>query len=162
MEVYLIRHAESIDYETDTVKSDEYRYITPNGRAVTRKVARVLRDKIKILDKVFTSPLIRAVQTAELFAAVIKFKDDIEVVNELRNETTSESVQELIRKNSGLKGIALVGHEPKMGDLVRLLSDKKTFGDFSKSGVCLVEIKKGEDRGKLKWYFDSKKMKFIR
>ncbi len=161
MNVFFIRHAEAIDYETETVKSDEYRYITEEGRKETRKAAKILRKEMKHVNKFFSSPLIRAVQTAELFAAMIKFKGSIEIVNELQNEYTTGSVQDLIRRNSGLDSIALVGHEPKMSVLIRIMSDKKSFSDFSKSGVCLVELK-GAESGKLIWYFDPEKMDFIR
>lgn len=162
MKLYFIRHAEAIEFETETVRSDDYRFITSKGRKETGKVAKILREEIKELNKIFTSPLIRAVQTAELFAAVLKFKGDIEVVNELKNETTSGSVQDLIKRNSGLESIALVGHEPKISLLVRIMSDKKNFDRLSKSGVCLVETAEEKESGMLKWYFDTEKMDFVK
>lgn len=160
MKIFLIRHAEAIDYDTDTVKDDEYRFITANGRTVTRKVAKLIKEELKDLDKIFTSPLIRSVQTAEIFAVRLKFKNEVELVNELRNDYSAASLQVLIDKNSALNSIALIGHEPKMSLLVRSFSEKKDFSEFSKSSVCLIDFDVKTKSGKFAWYFDSKKMEF--
>lgn len=160
MKIFLIRHAEAIDYETDTVKDDEHRFITPNGRNITIKVAEFLKEELNDLDIIFTSPLIRAVQTAEIFADELKFKNEVMLVNELKNEFSIAGLQKLLNKNSELKSIALVGHEPKMSVLVKSFSDKKYFNEFRKSSVCLIDFDPGSDTGKFKWYFDSKKMEF--
>lgn len=161
MKIFFIRHAEAIDYETDTVKDDDYRYITPNGRLTTIKVAQGLLKELNDLEKIFTSPLIRAVQTAEIFADELKFENDVELVNEMRNESTIQSLQKLIRNNSNLGSAAFVGHEPKMTLLVRSFSEKKSFPEFSKSGVCLIDFDIKQETGKLEWYFDPKKMEFV-
>ncbi|MDQ3020219.1 MAG: histidine phosphatase family protein [Bacteroidota bacterium] len=162
MKIYLIRHAEAIDYETNTVKDDEYRFITPNGRLITRKIGKVLMEELKDLDKIFTSPLIRAVQTAEIIATRLKFKNDVELANELKNESTTSSLQQLINNNSNFSSIALVGHEPKISTLVKIFSDKKDLSEFRKSSVCLIDFDIAEQAGKFIWYFDSKQMEFMK
>lgn len=162
MKIFLIRHAEAIDYETDTVKSDDYRFITPNGRSITRKVAKELKEELKDLEIVFTSPLIRAVQTAEIFATRLKIFSDVEVVNELRNECTVASLERLICNNASLSTVALVGHEPKMSLLVKSFSGKNDFIEFSKSSVSLLDIDPVTCRGEFLWYFDSKEMEYIK
>ncbi len=160
MKLFLIRHADAVDYETDTVKEDDYRFITSKGRDITVQVAESLKDKLRDLDKIYMSPLIRAVQTAEIFATILKFGNEAEPVNELRNESTISSLQQLIKKNSALRSIALVGHEPKMGLLVKSFSDKNNLDDFRKSSVCLIDFNTKAERGKFIWYFDSKSMEF--
>ncbi len=162
MKIFLIRHAEAIEYETDTVREDEYRYITPHGRKVTGKVIKILKDELKDLDRIFTSPLIRAVQTAEVTASALEFEKDVELVNEMKNESTTASLQEMISRHSDLHSIALVGHEPKIGHLVKSFSDKEDLQEFRKSSVCLIEYDLDLEKGKFVWYFDSKKMEFIR
>lgn len=162
MKIYLIRHAEAIDYETNTVKDDEYRFVTPKGRSITRKVAKTLKEEFKDLDKIFTSPLIRAVQTAEIIATRLKFRNDVELVNELKNESPTSSLQQLLNNNSNLNSTALVGHEPKMGILVKFFSDKNDLNDFGKSSVCLIDFDLVRQEGKFIWYFDSKKMEFVK
>jgi phosphohistidine phosphatase len=160
MKIFIIRHADAIEYETDTVKNDELRFITPKGRKVTGRVANALKEEFNGLQKIFTSPLIRAVQTAEIIAAELKFKNDIELVYELRNEVPIAALQKLLNENSGLDSIALVSHEPKVSLLVKSFSDKKNFEGFCKSSVCLIEFDPESGEGKFKWYFDSKTMEF--
>lgn len=163
MKLYLIRHAEAIDYETETVTTDEYRFITPNGRQVTRKAAKFLKDELADLDKIFTSPLIRAVQTAEIFAVRLKFKGDVEPVNELKNEATISSLQNLIKKNSNLNSIALVGHDPKMSILAKAFSDKEELNfEFKKSGVCLIGFDLKNESGKFIWFLNPKTLEFVK
>lgn len=161
MKIFFIRHAEAIDHETDTVKTDEYRFITSHGRKVTRKVTKALKEEFSDLDRIFTSPMIRAVQTAEITATMLKFEHDVEPVNELKNESTVAAIQKLLTRHSALNSIALVGHEPQMSLLVRTFSGKKDFSEFSISSVCLVEFENVKAEGTFKWYFDSKKMEFI-
>ncbi len=160
MKLFLIRHAEAIEFETETVRTDELRYITSLGRMVTKETADNLRDECKDLDRIFTSPLIRAVQTAETIATQINFTNDVELINEMRNESSIASLQQFIRRNSGLEAIALVGHEPKISLLVRVFSDRRQFQDFGKSSVCLIEYDVKSEEGKFLWYFNSKDMGF--
>ena len=161
MNIFLIRHAEAIDHETDTVRDDEYRFITSNGRNVTRKVAKFLAEELYDLDIIFTSPLIRAVQTAEIFADELEFKKEVVLVNELKNEISTESLRQLLQNNLNLTSVALVGHEPKMSMLVKNFSDKTNFNEFRKSSVCLIDYNPESGVGKFNWYFDSKKMEFV-
>lgn len=160
MKIFLIRHAEAIDRKTDSVRTDEYRFITPFGRKLTGKVIKTLKKEFSDLEKIFTSPLIRAVQTAEIAASELKFRNDVEIINELKNESTIASLQMLLDKNYGLTSVALVGHEPKMSLLVSILSDKKDLSEFGKSSVCLIERDADSGIGKFKWYFDPDKMEF--
>ncbi|MEO8210384.1 MAG: phosphohistidine phosphatase SixA [bacterium] len=162
MKIFLIRHAEAIDNETDTVKDDEYRFITPNGRSVTREIAKTLKQELKDLDKIYTSPLIRAVQTAEIIATILKFKNEVELVNELKNESSTASLQQLINNNPSLNSLALVGHEPKISNLVKIFSDKKDLTEFRKSSVCLIDFDLARQEGKFIWYFDSKQIGFVK
>lgn len=161
MKIYLIRHGEAIDHETNSVKTDEYRFLTSKGRLTTRKVAKNLKEELSLADKIFTSPLTRAVQTAEIIATSIKFKNDVEIVNELKIGSSISQVIELIREHSTMNVIALVGHEPMMGMLVHTLSDKKDFYNFKKSGVCLIDFDVKKEHGIYKWFLNPKTLEHI-
>ncbi len=156
MKIYLIRHGEAIDHETSSVKSDEYRFLTIKGRMITRKVAKHLKEELEAADKIFTSPLTRTVQTSEVIATSIKYKNDVEIANELRIGSSISKVFELIKLNSELNSIILVGHEPMMGMLVNSLSNKKDFYNFKKSGVCLIDFDMKKEAGTYKWFLNPK------
>ncbi len=162
MKIFLTRHAEAIDYETATVTNDEHRFITSKGRKTTRKVVKALKTELESVAKIFTSPLIRAVQTAEIFATALKFEGEVEPVNELKNESLFGSLQKLLETNSDLSSVMLTGHEPKISSLVKSFSDKKDLIEFRKSAVCLIDYDTKESTGKFIWYFDPKCMKFIK
>ncbi|MEM9493488.1 MAG: phosphoglycerate mutase family protein, partial [Myxococcota bacterium] len=66
MKLYLIRHSNAVD-AGDGI-SDGHRFLSAEGRTRCREVGRVLREAGVTLDAVVTSPLVRAVQTAELLA----------------------------------------------------------------------------------------------
>ena len=163
MKLFLIRHTEAIDYETESVRNDENRYITPKGRKISTTVFKALKEELAELDKIFTSPLIRAVQTAEVLAVILKYKNDVEIANELLLPTPSSKVSQLLKRNSIFKSIALVGHEPMMSSLVSAFSERKTYEvPFKKSGVCYIDFDVDKETGKFVWYFDPKTMTFIK
>ena len=66
MKIYLVRHAEAVP-EDGAVRDDD-RWLTPRGREAARGLARLLREQQVEPDAVLTSPLPRALQTAELLA----------------------------------------------------------------------------------------------
>ncbi len=156
MKIYLIRHGEAIDHETNSVKSDEYRFLTVKGRVITRKVAKHLKEELGAAEKIFMSPLTRAVQTAEIIATSIKYKNDVEIANELKIGSSISQVIDLINENSSLSSVVLVGHEPMMGMLVNALSNKKDFYNFKKSGVCLIDFDIKKEQGTYKWFLNPK------
>jgi len=163
MKLFLIRHAEAIDYETESVRNDELRFITPKGRKISSTAFRVLKDYLVDLDKVFTSPLIRAVQTAEVLAGTLKFKHDIEIANELLLSSNVSRVAQLLKRNTIFSSIALVGHDPLMSMLVEGLSDKKDLNfQFKKSAVAYIEYDADKAEGKFQWYFNPKTSEYIK
>ena len=161
MKIYLIRHGEAIDHETNSVKSDEYRFLTVKGRMTTRKVAKNLKEELSLADKIFTSPLTRAVQTAEIIATTIKYKNDVEIANELKIGSSMSKIIELITEHSTMNAIVLVGHEPMMGMLVHTKKDKKDFYNFKKSGVCLIDFDVKKEHGTYKWFLNPKTLEHI-
>jgi len=163
MKLFLIRHAEAIDYETESVRSDDLRYITPKGRKTSSTVFKSLKDYFLDLDKVFTSPLVRSVQTAEVLACTLKYKHDVEIANELLLNGTVSKLQQLLKRNTVFTSIALVGHEPLMSLLVEGLSDKKELNfHFRKSGVCFIDYDAEKGLGKFEWYYNYKNSEFVK
>lgn len=162
MKLFLIRHTEAIDYETESVRTDESRFITPNGRRISLAVFKALKDDLADLEKIFTSPLIRAVQTAEILASSLKYKNDVEIANELRPDSEYDKVVKLVKRNSIFKSIALVGHEPMLGKVVGEITNKETLPfDFKKNGVCYIDYDTESGKGQLKWYLDPKSLEKI-
>ncbi|MCX7832862.1 MAG: phosphohistidine phosphatase SixA [Ignavibacteria bacterium] len=162
MKILLIRHAEAIDYETETVRNDEWRFITPKGRKTSLSVFKKLKDEFFTLEKIYSSPHIRSVQTAEILATYLKFKFDVEVVNELSPDSPVEKVVDLIKRNSIFQTVALVGHDPMMSNLVNVLSGGKvTDLQMKKSGVACIEYDVKAQKGEFQWYLNPKTLEKV-
>lgn len=162
MKLFFARHADALDQFNETVKSDALRYLTEKGRKKENEVAEYLKEYFNDLEMIYTSPLIRAVQTAEIIAAKAGYMGNIELVNELKSETSIAGAIELIRISGSMSSVLFVGHEPKLGILLNSLTGKTLTNSFSKSGVSLTEFKPDSDTFRFEWYLEPGKMEFIR
>ncbi|MEJ2495226.1 MAG: histidine phosphatase family protein [Ignavibacteriaceae bacterium] len=75
MNIYLIRHGKA--EPTSSLVDDKERQLTDEGKKILRSSAEQWKSVIKQPDFILTSPLIRAVQTAEIIAEVMNFNDGV-------------------------------------------------------------------------------------
>ncbi len=133
MELYLIRHA--IALEAAPGQSDDARPLSEEGIRKFSEVVRGLKRLGVRLDRLYHSPKLRAVQTAELLVPLLE--GETEVTPYLAAEP-SLALLETLRGSS----VALVGHEPWMGELCAWLvtgrREDRAF-PFKKGGVALLE-----------------------
>jgi phosphohistidine phosphatase len=156
MRLYLVRHAEAIERSGAT--PDASRYLTPKGRTAFRKIARRAREAGIAPEVIFTSPLLRAVQTAEILAERLKHEGPVVVANELSPGFDDRALRSLLAGAGNLAEAAFVGHEPDLGDLAVLLLSLR--GDFPlrKGAVVALEVEGTAQRGagKFLWMEDGK------
>jgi phosphohistidine phosphatase len=156
MRLYLVRHAEAIERSGAT--PDASRYLTPKGRTAFRKIARRAREAGIAPEVIFTSPLLRAVQTAEILAERLKHEGPVVVANELSPGFDDRALRSLLAGAGNLAEAAFVGHEPDLGDLAALLLSLR--GDFPlrKGAVVALEVEGTAQRGagKFLWMEDGK------
>ena len=69
MKLYIMRHGPAEDFSPSGRDAD--RALTPSGRDRVRDVARALLEADEAPHVIFTSPLVRALQTAELVATTL-------------------------------------------------------------------------------------------
>lgn len=152
MLILTVRHGPAID--PHLAPSDEYRWLTPEGRTVVRGVAAELAAAGLRFDRIFTSPLVRAVQTAEILGTVNDFGGTIEVATGLDPETgsTSRAIAPLEECGQG-ECVVLVGHEPSIRVITGHLLHVPSFPAFRAGGVCLMER---DERGRaaFRWMLD--------
>ena len=110
------RHATAID--RDAGVPDERRYLTPAGRSYFRKTARTMRDQGVAPDLIVTSPLLRAVQTADILAERLKYAGELVVADELEPGFDLHGLERLLARTGTAGEICLVGHEPDLSQLV--------------------------------------------
>ena len=119
MKVLLIRHAQAIDLEDHDDLTDDARWLTAKGRAVARQVGERLREDEIAPAVIVSSPLVRAVQTAELVARGLKFQGVVEVVPALAPDGSVRRAAAEIEERGAL--VAAVGHEPAISALAAYL-----------------------------------------
>ena len=149
MQVYFLRHGEA-DWPGWT-KPDDERPLTDFGKKEVRQVAKFLsRLKVK-LDSIVTSPLPRALQTAEIAAEQLKTKlGQNEALEPGFGITELRTVLERHRS----KVLLLVGHEPDFSSVISALTGASL--KLSKAGVALVDIDSDTEKGRLLWLFPPK------
>jgi phosphohistidine phosphatase len=139
-ELYLVRHAIAAE-RGPNYPDDRERPLTSEGIARFKQAVEGLKDFDVKLELVMTSPLVRAAHTAELLVAGIGGKPRLEVIEALSPGGRMTQVLESIAKYSKrMHHIAIVGHEPDMGELAsRLLRARGTI-EFKKGAVCCMEM----------------------
>lgn len=129
MQLFVIRHA--VAHDPEPGGDDAARELTPAGRDKAIRAFRGLRALAIRFDRVLSSPWKRAIQTARLLAPL---NHGELVTTELLTHKPSADLLGMI--NGSGDTIAVVGHEPWLGELVAWLA----FGD-AKHGDALT-IKK--------------------
>jgi phosphohistidine phosphatase len=149
MQLYFLRHGEA-DWPHWTRPDDE-RPLTDFGKKEVRQVAKFL-NRLKVKPNlVVSSPLPRALQTAEVAAEQLKTK--------LRQDEALEpgfGISELrtLLKRHGSKVLMLVGHEPDFTSVIAALTGASL--KLSKAGVALVDFDPETEKGRLLWLFAPK------
>ena len=134
MEVLLVRHAIAFERDAKRWRDDDLRPLSPKGITKFRKAAAGLKWLMEPPQEVWTSPLLRAQQTARILAEVAGWPKARER-NELSPGGNSEAVIDLLRRASSAR-VALVGHEPALSQLAAVCL-------IGPDGPFSVEMKKG-------------------
>jgi phosphohistidine phosphatase len=162
MKIYIIRHGKAIELDEE-ISDDSYRYLSIHGKNHCKIVAMKLKDMRTEFDMIFTSPLVRAVQTAETIANVLKYDKEIKTAIELIGGTSFNRFKQFIKKNSRYEKIAVVGHAPDVNYFtMNLMSEEQRDNiqcNFKNASVCLIDFNIETDIGKIIWYLDSESMK---
>jgi phosphohistidine phosphatase len=146
MLLLLVRHAHAGDRDPAVYPDDRLREVTDKGRKTHKEVSRWLGDHDLSPAVILASPWTRAWQTAEIVAQQATRGDQPIAVVEcaaLAAAPVLGRIQKAI-ESTGLAGtVALVGHEPWMGELASLLlagSGGAIAVDFPKSGVMGIAL----------------------
>ncbi len=148
MQLLVVRHGIAEDQETWAPRDDKLRPLTDEGKKKMKEAAKGLRSLVPRLDVLATSPLTRAVQTAALLAKVYDRSDAIPV-DALAPGQRPPVVASWLRTQAVQKTVALVGHEPGLGDLTTWLTtgDERSFLELGKGGACLLDLGEHIDAG---------------
>lgn len=161
-ELYLVRHAIAAE-RGDEWPDDSKRPLTERGIARFRECAKGLAALDAAIDEIFTSPLIRAKQTAELLAESVTGKPTIKILDALAPDHTATVVMSQLAKLAKRRRIALVGHEPDLGELAAHLLGAQRAVPFKKGGICRIDVETLTSRraGSLIWFATPKMLRHL-
>jgi phosphohistidine phosphatase len=162
-ELYLIRHAVA-EERGDEWPDDAKRPLSDDGASRMRKAARGLGRLGVTLDVVVTSPLVRAKQTAELVAAAMNPRPPIVTAESLAPGGTYQEVVTDLEKQSRRTRIAIVGHEPGIGEFAARLVGSRHSLEFKKGAVCRIDVDAlpPSGPGDMRWLLTPKILRSIR
>jgi phosphohistidine phosphatase len=162
-ELYLIRHGVAED-RGDAWPDDNKRPLTENGIARMRKSARGLADLGVEIDIVLSSPLVRARQTAEIVVAALNPKPALLNVDSLAPDGSFAAIVADLEKHGRKPRLALVGHEPSIGELAARLIGSRHALEFKKGGICRIDLDElpPAGPGDLRWMMTPKILRALR
>ncbi|MBI3411028.1 MAG: phosphohistidine phosphatase SixA [Planctomycetes bacterium] len=154
MDLYLIRHADALALGERGITEDDDRPLSEAGEIQAQHVSKTLQKKGVSLDKLVTSPLLRARQTAEWIVKAWNGKAPETVIcDELAPGGGARKLARFLR-NQGGEHVGLLGHIPHLAEWAGwLIGSKKAQIDFAKAGFAHITCGDGprKGRGVLQW-----------
>ena len=143
--LYFVRHGIAVDHDSKGPLPDGARALTGEGRERFRRAAKAFARLGEPLDALFTSPLVRAVQTAEILADALG-RTEVAVLKQLEpGVPPAELFAEVAKLVKDGQGVALVGHDPQLSAAVAAaagLAPHDAVGlDFRKGSIIRIDVK---------------------
>jgi phosphohistidine phosphatase len=144
MDLYIVRHGIAIDREDPKCPADPERYLTEEGVDKTKQVAKTIAALGISADLLISSPYVRAVQTAEIFANALKYsKQKIRRSDFLLPGAESSALFRELAKDKQSSSVFLFGHAPHLDELIAAaLGSKHLVTALKKAGVAALQLKR--------------------
>jgi phosphohistidine phosphatase len=162
-ELYLIRHAVA-EERGEAWPDDTKRPLSDDGASRMRKAARGLARLGVTFDVILASPLVRTRQTAEIVAAAFDVRPPIVAVDSLAPGVSPPALFADLEKQTRRRRIALVGHEPGIGELAARLTGSRHPIAFKKGAICRIDVEAlpPSDPGELRWFLTTRILRSVR
>jgi phosphohistidine phosphatase len=162
LQLYLIRHGIAAERGPE-YPDDSKRPLTSKGIAGLRREVKALNELDVAFDLIITSPLARTRQTADVFAESLGGKPTVVQSDALAPAGTPASVLQELAKHTRKEKIALVGHEPNIGELAARLIGARAALEFKKGAICRIDfdVFPPKGLGKLHWFLPPRVLRKI-
>jgi phosphohistidine phosphatase len=166
MDLLLVRHADAGDARAfaATARPDDERPLSPRGEQQMRTAAIAIRELLPSCESIVSSPLRRAVQTAELLASAYGLPAP-QATHALVPDSPLPEFESWVRRFGETQAIAVVGHEPHLSSLATWLLTRVNGSriDLKKGGVCLVQFAGPVHAGSgtLRWLLAPRQLELI-
>ena len=165
MQLLIVRHAIAMDREefAKTGRPDSDRPLTDTGRRRMRKNARGLQRISPRPDLIATSPWLRAADTARVIVETLGV-ERMETVDAMIPDNHPRELAAWLNERKDVPTIAVVGHEPHVGELASwLLGGSGSSVEFKKGAACLLRIDGKVDAGSaiLQWHMQPAQLRAL-
>jgi len=137
MILYFMRHGAAVSRE-EWQRDELERPLTAKGRRNTEKQARHFARDLS-LERIYTSPYVRAFQTADILASALEISERVIVDERLGPGFDFERLDAIVRENPKAESLMFVSHEPELTTLVGRLTGGARL-DFRKGALAEVRI----------------------
>ncbi len=154
MQLYIVRHGIAIDRQAPKAPAEAERYLTEEGKDKTRQVAKGFAKLGVAADVLFSSPYVRAMQTAEIFADALEYpKTKIRRTDLLLPSGDPGMFFRELAKDKESGAVIVFGHAPQLDDLLATaVGSRHQITSLKKAGAALVELKRiSPPAGELIW-----------
>jgi len=145
MKLYIVRHAIAVPQGAGI--RDDDRPLTEDGIKKMRQAAAGLWALDWIPDFMWTSPLIRARQTAEILVEFLGKKIKLKILPALAPSGSRREVYREINSYDKKMDLMIVGHQPSLGEIAGEICWNSTedYIEFKKGGACAIELESTQD-----------------
>ena len=159
MQLYIVRHGIAIDREDPKCPPEADRYLTEEGIERTKQVAEAVAALGIHADLMFSSPYVRATQTAVIFASELEYpKQKIRRTDSLLPGAEPGAFLRELAREKDVSTVLCFGHAPHVdGLLAAAVGASRHITSMKKAGVALVELKRlSPPNGQLVWLITPK------
>jgi phosphohistidine phosphatase len=159
MQLYIVRHGIAIDREDPKCPSEAERYLTEEGIERTKQVAEGVAALGIHADLMISSPYVRAMQTAAIFASELEYpKQKIRRTDSLLPGAEPGAFLRELAREKDVSIVFCFGHAPHVdGLLAAAVGASRHITSMKKAGVALVELKRlSPPNGQLVWLITPK------
>ena len=140
MELYFLRHGIAVESKEAKFDSDSERPLSQEGIERMKDSLRGMKKMVLSFDQVFSSPYLRAMQTAKIVADSL-CKKPPKATDALSPKGTFKDLTKLVQNFEGDAKLLFVGHQPCLGETISQLisGDPQSSIGLEKGALCLVE-----------------------
>jgi phosphohistidine phosphatase len=134
-QLWLLRHGEAVPHDS---KPDDERELTPRGRAQGEVAGRALAKLGIEFAACYTSPKVRALETAQLACRALNVEPA--VAQSLGGRFSADDALELLLAHGDEDRVLVVGHEPNFSQVVHDFTGGRV--DFKKGGIAAIRVER--------------------
>lgn len=157
MDLYLLRHGIAGSADASRFPNDSLRPLTERGHESMHELGKAVGRLRLRINCIWSSPDLRATQTAEIFSEEVLNKRKVQTHKNLSPEgNVRRLIGDIADLDPSIDGLLLVGHEPGLSSLLSILTNGNVDlrVKFKKGGLAklILDNRIGLERcGTLQW-----------